>query len=292
MTNDNNLPEALVKAVESHQHKGGDYSASMMTNPARMYWLTKRHFKKLTKSIDSSIWSLFGTAVHHIIQTGAGDNEIAEGYHEETLEILGNNVTLSGSADIYDNEGNIIDWKTDSVWTIIFGNREHEREVQLNIYAWLYRKAGFEVNAVKVISLLKDWSRKKAKHDREYPQCEVVMKKYKLWDDVKALDYIYKRLTYFESFRNIKDDVLPECTMEERWQDPTIYAVMKEGRKSAVRLYKTMEEAEKRVIQEQEKTKKEHYITIRVSEPKRCIDYCSCNQFCNQYLKAVESGKA
>jgi hypothetical protein len=285
ITNDNNLPEALVKAVESHQHKGGDYSASMMTNPARMYWLTKRHFKKLTSDVTTRIWALFGTAVHKIIENGAGDNEISEGYLEEKLSINGRKVNLSGSADIYDNEGNIIDWKTDSVWTIIFGNREYERELQLNIYAWLYRKAGFEVNAVKVISLLKDWSRKKAKHDREYPQCEVVMKKYKLWDDVEALKSITERLEYFESYRNTKDDDLPECTMEERWQDPTKYAVMKEGMKRAVRLYETMEEAEKRVIQEQEKTKKEHYITIRVSEPKRCIDYCSCNQFCNQYKK-------
>ena len=95
ITNKNNLPEALVKAVEGHNHKGGDYSASMLENPARIYWLKKRHYDKLTEDVSVRLWALFGTAVHSIIEKNAGDNEIAEGYHRENFIINGRSVSLS-----------------------------------------------------------------------------------------------------------------------------------------------------------------------------------------------------
>jgi hypothetical protein len=277
ITNNNKLPESLVRAVESHGHKGGDYSASMMMEPARIVWLKKRHRNEMSEDVTERLWALFGTAIHQVIADHATDNEIAEGYL--TTKVMGK--TFSGSADVYEKNGTITDWKTDSVWTIIYGSRDKERESQLNAYAYLYRRAGFEVNKIQIISLLRDWSKSKAKFDKDYPQSQVVVKEYPLWSMEQADTYFCDRVKYYESFKDTPDDELPECSMSDKWQDETKHALMKEGRKSAIKLYTDKAEAESALSEKDNK----HYIDIRESTPRRCEDYCSCNVFCNQYQK-------
>ena len=157
----------------------------------------------------------------------------------------------------------------------------------MNIYGYLFRMAGFEVNKLEIISLLKDWSSTKAKREREYPQTQVFKKEYPLWTMEACEIYINKRLSYFESYRDTTDSDLPECTAEERWQEPTKYAVMKEGRKTAIKLYLNNDEAEQRAKEETDKTGKKHYIEVRESEPRRCNDYCPVKDFCSQYKSMV-----
>jgi hypothetical protein len=71
---------------------------------------------------------------------------------------------------------------------------------------------------------------------------------------------------------------LQPCSDEERWMTETVYATKKEGRKSAIRLFKTVEEATE--LAEKEKG----YVEIRKGEPKRCTgDFCGVSKWCSQY---------
>ena len=71
-----------------------------------------------------------------------------------------------------------------------------------------------------------------------------------------------------------------------RWKRKDTYRVEKKGRKSAVRLLDTQEEADEFV--EGHKDSKLLNVVFAKGESIRCKDYCDVAEFCNQY-KSEES---
>ena len=68
------------------------------------------------------------------------------------------------------------------------------------------------------------------------------------------------------------------CTDSERWMSEETYAVKREGRKTAIRVFKSIEEAN--TLAEKEKG----YVETRLGEPKRCTgDYCGVSKHCDQH---------
>ena len=53
---------------------------------------------------------------------------------------------------------------------------------------------------------------------------------------------------------------------------------MKDGRKSALKLFDDKDSADKMA---EEKGLDKHYVQVRKSVPKKCLDYCSVKQFCS-----------
>jgi hypothetical protein len=274
ITNRMNLPEPIVKACTAHEHRGADYSASMLNQSPRQVWLKRRHDAEITEDISERIWAMLGTAAHYVVENAGGDNVLQEGYIEAKVE----GVTLSGTFDLYDGE-ELTDVKTTSVWTIVYGDRTNEWEKQLNTYAYLLRSIGFSVKRLAIVAILRDWSKSKAKADANYPQAQAVKISIKLWSDAEARAYVEERIEWFEAHKSTPDADLPECTAEERWQSETVYAVMKEGRKSAVKLHDNIEQASAHALE----LGKGHQVVVRPGEWKRCADYCNACDFCNQY---------
>ena len=276
ITNKLGLPDALVAAVESHNHKGGDYSASGLRKPARMYWLEKRHNGELERDVSEMIWAIFGTAVHAVIEKAERPDQLAEEYLSTT--IMGRKV--SGIADMYDH-GVIQDWKTTSVWSYIYLDDEKikDYESQLNTYAYLYRQAGFEVTGLQIVQLFRDWQKSKAKYDKQYPQVPAAKININLWTEEEQRRYLEERVWYYESHRDTEDFLLPECTEKERWAKPSSWALMKKGRKTAVKLHATEEEA----IDDAETRGAGYYVEERKGELWKRCEYCNARDFCNQY---------
>jgi hypothetical protein len=101
-----------------------------------------------------------------------------------------------------------------------------------------------------------------------------------MWDAVKTEAYVRSRLEMHRHARMAHDfgEELQPCSDEERWMTETVYATKKDGRKSAIRLFKTVEEATE--LAEKEKG----YVEIRKGEPKRCTgDFCGVSKWCKQY---------
>ena len=86
-----------------------------------------------------------------------------------------------------------------------------------------------------------------------------------------------------------KDDEIHECSPSERWASPDKWAVMKEGRKTAVKVCDTEEEA-LNFIEELEKDKDKHFVEERKGQDKKCSDYCACCEFCS-YYKSLQNGE-
>lgn len=279
LTNNHNLPKTFVKALERDYHKGADYSASQLTKPARMVHLEKRHKGEVVEDVTDRIWSLFGSAVHAVLENGETHNQLVEQYLSE--QIVGK--TVSGMSDLYE-DGIIYDYKVTSVWSYIYmADKVKEWESQLNTYAWLFHKAGFLVEGLKIVMILRDWQASKAKYDPQYPDCQVQVIDVKLWDiDVSEI-YIASRVDYYEEYIDCLDDQLPECSEADRWAKPGKWALMKKDRKSAIKLFDSHDDAEEAMIDRENTQSGNFYIEERKGELWKRCEYCSVSAFCNQY---------
>lgn len=274
ITNKLNLPQALVDAVTTRE-PSGNYSASMLTSSPRMVWLRRRHHDEITEDVSDRIWALFGTAVHSIIEQGNPENALTEEYLRHEFK---NGAKLSGKPDLY-LDGRISDWKTVSVWSLIYldADKLHEYEVQLNTYAFLFRQYGFEVNELEIVMLMRDWQSSKAKFDASYPQAQVAKIPIRLWSNDEIESFLISRIDLFESHKETPDNDLPYCTDKDRWTKAPKWALMKKGAKRAVRLFdeRPMEDAEDG-----------YFFEERPGEQWKRCEYCSASPFCNQYQEA------
>jgi hypothetical protein len=151
---------------------------------------------------------------------------------------------------------------------------------QLNCYAYLYRRHGFEVNALRVIAIFRDWQRCKSGLDKDYPK-QVEVFTIDLWEDARVEDFINTRIAELKEALTLPDDFIPECTPFERWQADTQYAVCKPGNVRALRVFDSMQDAE--AYKNGHKEASSLYIVTRQEAPKRCKDYCPVKRFCHYY---------
>ena len=274
VTNNLNLPQEFVKAVNVNRHnKAGTYSATTLNKGVREIILTERHFDDIEIDVSENVWALFGTAVHSILENQDGSN-----FKEEYFEFDVSNSKVTGRVDSYDLENACVyDWKTASTWKVIYKDFS-DWDNQAAVYAWLLRKNNLPCNKVTFVAFLKDHSKTKAKTDASYPQSPVFIHEVKITDTL--LSETEKRITdkvkSLEALADCKDEELPICTEEERWATATTWASMKTGRKTAIKVCDSKEEAESLMT-----VKGGDHIEERPGENKKCADYCPCREFCS-----------
>jgi hypothetical protein len=275
------LPEALVKAVSLQKHnEPGQLSATTLLNGVKQIHLRDRHWSELEEDVADHVYALFGTAVHEVLND-EGVDEFAEEFISSEMD----GIVVTGRIDNYNMRSCILsDYKTASVWKIKFGNFEDWR-LQGLIYAWLLNRNGFDVQTCRFVAFIKDHSKRDAKRDSSYPQKPTCVYDFPVTE--KGLEeietYIKAKIADYKKTLETADDNIPPCSAEERWEKPTKYAVKKEGRKTAVRVMDSIEEAERLAAD----LGKNHSVEIRLGESTRCMEYCSCNIFCNFYRDTV-----
>jgi hypothetical protein len=283
VTNNQDLPAAFVHAVSTERHNAPHcYSATTLNKGAKEIVLTDRHYDEITVDASEQIWAVWGTAVHALLESEKDDN-----FHEERFKVAVGNSYVTGQVDSYDMERGIInDWKTASVWKVQFADFADWRAQGLT-YAWLLTKSGLEVKKCRFVALLKDHSKTKAKHDASYPQSPVFVYKFDVTEkDLAATEArIIAKVTEIENAYKLGDDDIEPCTLEERWADGEKYAVMKNGRKTAVKLFDNQQDAEAYAGE----LGNSHYVEHRPAVSRKCEDYCSCCEFCNFY-KSMHGG--
>lgn len=278
------LPEAFVKAVSVERHnKAGCFSATTLNKGAKEIILTDRHFDEITVDAADSVWAVWGTAVHALLESQPDNN-----FHEEYFKVPVSNSYVTGQVDSYDMENGVInDWKTASVWKVQFNDFSDWRRQGLT-YAWLLQQSGLDVKKCRFVALLKDHSKTKAKTDSSYPQSPVFIYEF----DVTAADMeetaarILAKVQEIESAYKLDDDAIEPCSAEERWADGEKWAVMKNGRKSAVKVFDNQLDADAMAGE----MGNAYYVEHRPAISRKCGDYCKCKEFCNFY-KAMNKGE-
>lgn len=279
-----NLPAAFVNAVSTTRHnEAGCFSATTLNKGAKEIILTDRHFDEITVDAADSVWAVWGTAVHALLESQPDNN-----FHEESFKVPVSNSFVTGQVDSYDMENGVInDWKTASVWKVQFNDFKDWRAQGLT-YAWLLQQSGLEVKKCRFVALLKDHSKTKAKTDSSYPQSPVFIYEF----DVTAADLeetaarILAKVQEIESAYKLDDDAIEPCSAEERWADGEKWAVMKNGRKTAIKLFDNSADADAMAGE----MGNAYYVEHRPAISRKCGDYCNCKDFCNFY-KAMNKGE-
>ena len=295
ITNRMNLPYGLVKAVSPDPHnKPGEISATTLIQGTKQVILTQRHWTDLEDDVSDRIWAVFGTAVHALLET-EGENDFCEIELRQKVS----NITVTGRLDNYNMAtGTICDYKNTSVYKIKAARQKGadgkpygfpEWKMQGLIYAWLLQRNNLPATKCRFIALLKDHSKTEAERDHSYPQSPVYVYEFTVTkDDLAEIEsFIRKKVFQYELFSSSEDDMIPACTSEERWQKKDVYAVKKEGRKSAVKLCGTQKEAEEKIAE----LGKGHFLEVRRGESMKCRNYCLCAKFCNFCKENLVSGK-
>lgn len=277
ITNVLELPQALVDAVTLEKHNAdGCLSATTLIKGVKEILLTDRHWDEITVDVKDSIWALWGTATHHLLE-----KEYDGTFTEEKFEQKVGDLTVTGRVDCYDMANEILyDYKTTSAWKIVYKNFEDWYK-QGMIYSWLLSKKGLKVNKCKFVAILRDWSETESLRKPDYPTSPVYVYEFDVTDaDIKSVEeVIEQKIAQIESQKKVADDELPECSKDERWASADVYAVMKEGRKTSVKNFDNKEDAENLAKELGDK----HYVETRPGVDKKCTRYCSCCEFCNYY---------
>jgi hypothetical protein len=282
ITNKQDLPSALYKALTTDTYKKvGDFSATELIGPPRIRMLKLYYYDKLEEDCSEHIFRLFGSLIHEMINLA----DVKNALQEERLITPVNGVKLSAQPDLYENKI-LWDFKVTSRWVAVFGAKD-DWEKQLNIYAYVLAWHGFKVEQAKVCAIFRDWSKTQAARDRDYPQQQVKVFPIKLWPAEDQLTYIEDRIKLHKSCESLPEKELPHCTPEERWAKPDKYAVMKKGRKSAVRVLNSEKDAID-YMEEKGLEPKTHSIELRPGESTRCEYYCMVKDYCNQYQKEIK----
>lgn len=280
VTNKFNVPQTLVTlATREYYSKGGSqYSMTELLSPPRVRRLREQYNSEISTDVTDLMWQMLGSALHVVMERGQTDGHITE----ERINAEIDGVTLSGQIDLQSEENGgvvITDYKFCSAWAVM--NEKPEWEYQLNGYKWLVETVKRQkVVGLRICALIRDYNRHETREG--YPAAPIQMIDIPMWDTVKAETFIRERL---ELHRNAKvshdfGEALPECSPEERWQSETTYAVKRDGRKTAIRVFKTIEEANELA------QKEKGYVETRQGEPKRCTgNYCGVADWCEQYQR-------
>ena len=278
VTNVHNLPEPLVTLARREYYSKGaaQYSVTEIMSPPKIRRMREKYDDQIVTDVSQMLWSLLGSALHVVMERG----ETSGWIKEERLFAEVDGVSISGAIDLQE-EGEagitIYDYKFTSAWAVM--QEKEEWIQQLNIYKWLVETVKQrKVVGLKICAMVRDYS----KHDlREaYPAAPICVIDIPLWDSVKTEMYIRERLEMHRESKMRADfeEDLQNCSNEERWMSETTFAVKREGRKTAIRVFKTIEEATE--LAEKEKG----YVETRLGEPRRCTgDFCGVSQWCAQY---------
>ncbi len=287
ITNHLGLPQPFVEAVSrEYKYKDKQYSVTSLLKGTMQTILERRYNDSIESDVSDMVWAIFGTAVHAVLERAKeSDNQLKE----NKLIVDVGDYKLSGIFDLYDAETKTVtDYKTGTTWKVIFDEWDDYRK-QLLIYAWMLKSIGFECEHGEIVMLLKDHSKSKAKIDASYPEKPVYIKHFDFTDaDFEEIEnFIKEKFEEIERCEALPDEELPVCSPEERWHKGDTWAVMKEGRKTALKVCQNKKEAEEYIYNHSLDSK--HYISFREGKDGRCDEYCNVAEFCPYWKKKYES---
>jgi hypothetical protein len=289
LTNKFNIPQTFVNVLERPTYTKGKahLSVTQLINSPKIVALTQKFDADLEQDVSDMVWSIFGTAIHGVLEHGKDENHIVEERLHATLD----GWRISGAIDlqIKDDAGlSIRDYKTTSAWAVM--NEKQEWEQQLNIYAWLVQTVKkTPVTDVGIVAIIRDWSRREASKNENYPPAPVKEIPITLWSYEDQEAYIKHRISLHSAceFAMETDEDLPLCTPEEMWERPTVWAVKKKGGVRAKSLHEDKEGAESAL----ESLGKDYEIEVRPGSRTRCESFCPVSNYCQQWRDYQESSK-
>lgn len=294
LTNKNRLPEPIVAAVSRYATKydrgGAHISATQLGEPPRIIALKNRHGEEIVEDVADRLYVLDGHIVHEILEHEAKSAEWdgTRPLVEHRLHAEVNGWDVSGQVDIFAQDTGVLsDYKRVSIAQRKRGSKE-EWVWQLNALAFLLRENGYSVNRLEAVRWYRDWSLRAWERETDYPDCAIETIEIPMWSPEDAAEWVKARVELHQLAAMVADDAeLPPCSEKERWNPGALWAVMKPGRQSALRVLS--DEAEAALWMAHNAPGVNAKIVVRPGENIRCRmmrnepnrGYCSVWKWCD-----------
>ena len=289
LTNRHNLPVAFERfeAADPYSKGDADYSVTELIDAPQIAALKQEHDHEMEEDVSDRIMSILGTAIHSILQHGAGPDDVPE--ERFYAEVSGKRI--SGQCDLLTPTGQsatgevswgLKDYKTTRGMSIVYNPDGGDSWIQqVNCYAYLAEVNGYCVTEGSVIAIIRDWTASLLRRNHNFPRQPVIEIPVEIWPFEERLEFIEERIRLHELAKT------PDCTDKERWKGRDVYAVIKYRQDGGLmaradKLFDTYTEAMIHIETNDLNAEIQH----RVGEPTRCEgNYCQVAQFCPQYQK-------
>jgi len=284
--------QRVAEMERERYKKSGDYSVTDIITPPRIVHLKKRYGHLVQPPLEGAIASMIGTAIHEYFEKYLDlwtDKHEYDGYTlEEQVQIERLDRKISGRYDIREGD-KLYDLKSIKVWKLIFDQNLDEYHEQQNLYRLLLKlDKGVEIKALNIVAIYKDWQEGNALRDRAYPQNQMIEYELSLWSYEDTEKFLDGKLTELIRCEEVKDEDLPVCSRDERWErhpggETIHYGILKNRKaKRATKVVKGGSLDEAFVVARGMKgMTKDSVIEIRYAQPKRCQKYCDVNEHCS-----------
>lgn len=293
------------------------YSVTTLLRPVRQVILSSRvsHEIDVAVNLSSVIPSKIGSAIHDGIESAWVNN------YATALESLGHpkkfidsivinpadDVDLTGKVPVYTEirttkalgnfhitgkfdiaiNGRIEDFKSTSVWTAINSTNTDQYIQQLSIYRWLNQDK-ITKDVANIHWIFTDWSANGIRTNVNYPPERVQTKSFKLMSLNETENFLRKKLSQLEAYKDAPEHELPECTDEDLWRSPSQWKYYKNRQSSgrSTKNYSTAQEAMSRLADDG--------FVGRVEEAKgvvKACKYCAAFLICSQKDRYISSGE-
>lgn len=279
ITNNSNLPVALVKAIQNDPYDRGDsdFTATQLIKPARITALEARHRHEIEEDAEDGLYRLYGQVAHGILER-ANMADLAEKRFFSTFTVDGIDYKVSAQMDTLSiTDGTLSDFKFTTSWGFKKNSPpKPEWVAQLNMQLELLRRNGMDASQLQIIGLLRDWQIRDAANDENYPQKPVATLAIPIWSRAQTVAWIEMRIAEHVKARA----ALPECSAEERWAKPDMWAVVK-GRRAINGGVQFSQQLAESICSKNAGTR----VEFRPGVSTRCESYCSVSKFCSQYQR-------
>jgi len=288
LTNKFNLPQPWLDAASysNYQRGDADFTASELPLPERILSLRRSHKDEISEDASNCMWRLASSAKHVILQYAAQKNPDRYIVEHRFEGIMPGGTKISGRIDLYDKEDHFLyDYKEISVFAFLMEKSHDDWNAQANVNRLLMAMNGIQVKGLKILAMLRDWRPREARFRKkpDYPACPVHVVELPMWAAGETQAYILERV---KKHRLAAQDP-PVCTKKERWQLDACWAVMRRDRKNAIPggLCDSKDKAHAVMMHEMKRARPgdtgKYYIEKRNMEPRRCLDYCEVQTWCD-----------
>ena len=183
--------------------------------------------------------------------------------------------------------GRLSDYKSTSVYSVIFGSNDQKYVLQGSIYRWLSPDIITD-DHMDIEFIFTDWSKAKALQQKDYPQNRVMTKTYPLMSLEATEQWLITKLKEIHTYHNADQETLPECTDEELWATPTVFKYYKNPSKldRSTKNFDTLDAANARLASEGSVG-----IINEVKGQVKACTYCNALNVCNQAKQLIMQGR-